>query len=146
VIIFAMTCGLKALFKVPSELSARWLFELGEPLETTWLAGARRALVALGIVPAIVATLPAFWWLWGPGVATPHAIVCLSLGLVLVELFMMTVTRSPVATSNVTGSGRVKLLWPLYMQASSVSPSPPCESSSRSRTGPRPFWQDVRSC
>jgi hypothetical protein len=117
VLIFALTCGLKALFKVPSEIAARWVFELSEPADATWLAGARRALVVIGVVPAVAVTTPIFWWLWGGRVAGVHGVVCLSLGLLIVELWMTTVTRVPFATSYLTGNGRIRLLWPLYMQA-----------------------------
>lgn len=117
VLIFALTCGLKYLFKIPSEIAARWIFELAEPAAASWLAGARRALVALGVVLPIVVTAPWFWWLWGAGVAALHGAVCVALGLLIVELWMIEVVRVPFATTYLTGQSRMRFLWPLYMQA-----------------------------
>lgn len=115
ILIFALTCGLKALTRIPSELPATWIFDLSEPREGRWLDGARGVFVWLGVMPPILATVPMNVWLWGPGVASLHAMVCFALGLLLTEVWMRSVTRVPFTTAYMPGRGQLRLWWPLYV-------------------------------
>ena len=115
---FFALVGLRVLFTVPTELRANWVFQLSETPDTgSYIRGVRKAMVLLALPPLVLATLPIYWWLWGPAVGLAHTAFWVVLGLVLVEVLLIGLHRVPFTCTYVPGKANVKLLWWLYLLA-----------------------------
>ncbi len=92
---------------VPATLQANWLFRITErkPLGA-YFAGARRAALAVGLIP-VAAFVPAAIALWGWPIAAYHALVGVLYGVFIVELLFNRLAKVPCTATYV--SGRLKL-------------------------------------
>jgi hypothetical protein len=114
---FCAVAGLRAAIAVPADLRSNWVFKacwtggLGN-----YLAGVRRAAVAMVVVPVLVALLPLHASWWGSALALRHLAVGLLASLVLVEAAFLGCRKLPFTCSYVA-KGTLKFLWPAYLAA-----------------------------
>lgn len=115
VLSFFTLVALRVMFTVPTELDANWIFQMTESDDKrAYLNGARKAMLLLGLPAIVLATLPMYWVLWGPGLALGHTIVWLLLAALLTELLLVRFHKVPFTCSYIPGKANVKLLWPAY--------------------------------
>jgi hypothetical protein len=116
VLTFLAAVGARVLFAIPMEPAANWVFRLTERATVrSHVAGARLALLLISVVPPIVLLLPVSMGLWGPGIASAHAVYVLALSWLLVEMLMWRFGRVPFTCAYMPGKANVRLLWPLYL-------------------------------
>jgi hypothetical protein len=118
VVLFFMLIGMRALFAIPVELGANWLFRLREPADRpAVVAGVRRALLTGCVIPVAAMAAIGTAWLWGPRVGLLHGLFCALMGLVLSEILLIRLCKIPFTCTYFPGTARVRLLWPAYIAA-----------------------------
>lgn len=80
--------GLRVASALPSDLRAGWIFEAANLPRGRVRAGARRVLLALGVVPVVVVAVVVYWRLFGVELAIKHGLVCLVGGLLVTEYLL----------------------------------------------------------
>ena len=114
---FFLLSGMRAVFKLPAELRANWIFRLAEPdHQRQGLAGVRRAMWLLGLGPA-VPLLPLYAALWGWQTAGHHLVFGGVLALILVEALLLHLQSIPFTCSRVPGRANLTTAWTLYFLA-----------------------------
>jgi hypothetical protein len=118
VLSFFLLIGLRAVFAIPAELRANWVFRLtvaGDPAR--YLAGVRRAVEVCAIVPLLVALFPLHAFMWGPWPALLHALFGALWASILLEVLMLNLEKLPFTCSHVSGKGSIRAFWPGYIAA-----------------------------
>jgi hypothetical protein len=118
VLSFFVLVGLRAVFAIPAELRANWIFRLTAGGDVArYLSGVRRMLGVCVVVPMFALMIPVYWWLYGPRVALWNAGFATIWSLVLVEVLLLGFEKLPFTCSHVSGKGNLKVFWPGYLFA-----------------------------
>lgn len=110
--------GTRAVFALPLELRANWIFRIipigGVP---EFLRAGRRALLALSVVPLCVLAAAVYLWLapWRP--ALEHLLVLALFGVILCEVCLQNFQKIPFTCSYLPGKSRMHMavmgVWPV---------------------------------
>ncbi len=110
--------GTRAVFALPLELRANWIFRIipigGVP---ECLRAGRRALLALSVVPLCALAAVVYFWLgpWRP--VLEHLLVLALLGVILSEVCLQNFQKLPFTCSYLPGKSRMHMavmgVWPL---------------------------------
>ena len=116
VLMFFTLTGMRALFAIPSEPRARWIVRLAEPqdLEAA-MRGVRKAMLLLGVLPAVALAVTSAAVLWGAAAALAHGLICVLLGVLLTELLAVGLCKVPFTCTYLPGRSRARTLWPFYL-------------------------------
>jgi len=108
--------GLRMLFAVPAEIRANWAIRLRQPVPVSLaIDGAAGALIACGVLPAVVLALTSATFFWGVAVGVKHALFVAVLGVGLAEVLSIGLEKIPFTCTYMPGKGRLIKLWPLYL-------------------------------
>ena len=116
VLLFFTLVGMRALFAIPIEPKANWVWRQHEPANrAAAIAGVQRFLVVAGVLP-----LAGLGWLiaaalWGPLDAARHGAVCLAMGWLLSEALCLGLAKIPFTCAYLPGRSRINTLWPVYL-------------------------------
>ncbi len=118
IVSFFLLVGLRAVFAIPAELRANWVFRLtaGGAVER-YLSGVRRMLVVFVVVPLFAAAMPIYTCAYGIRAALLHAGFGVLWTLVLLEVLLVGFEKLPFTCSHVSGKGDLKVFWPVYFFA-----------------------------
>jgi hypothetical protein len=120
-VLFIALAGMRAVFALPVEPRANWIFRLLEPAERTIaIDGARDAMLVGAVAPiAAVAFLSgaSLWGLW-PGFV--HGVTCFVLGWALAETLLISLAKLPFTCTYYPGLSRMRTMWPVYLTAFST--------------------------
>jgi len=106
--------GLRLAAAYPANLEANWVFRVTEAGRTDDHAAAIRAAALRGVVlPLVAAALVPQWFLWGPGLALPLALVCLAIGLASAEWLFLGFAKIPFTCTYLPGKANLRASWPL---------------------------------
>ncbi len=113
---FFVLLGFRVVFSLPAHLPANWLFRLtdGKSLAGS-LAGVRKAMLLLGILPLLALLLPVYLKLWGWQVAWLHTAYCTTLSLLLIEALVFGLDKMPFTCTYAPGKANLKLWWWIYL-------------------------------
>lgn len=113
-----LVAGTRAVFALPVELRANWIFRVipigGVP---ECLRAGRRALLVLSVVPICALATVVYLWIgpWRPVVE--HILVLALLGVILCEVCLQNFRKLPFTCSYLPGKSRMHMavmgLWPL---------------------------------
>jgi hypothetical protein len=118
VMLFMTLVGIRALIRIPVEITANWVFRLREPADRAGAIRGVASAMTLGVVAPIVAAAAVMAWaLWGPLVALKHALFCTVMGLLLVNALLLRFHKFPCTCTYHPGSSRMRVLWPFYLTA-----------------------------
>ena len=107
---------MRVAIAIPIEPKANWLFRLYEPSDrAAAMNGVRAAMLLVGVVPSALVAMATAATLWGVWPAVVHAGVCTLMGVLLVEILMMRLTKLPFTCTYFPGNSRIGTLWPLYL-------------------------------
>jgi hypothetical protein len=121
VLSFFVLVGLRAVFAIPAELRANWVFRLTAAGDVSrYLAGVRRMLAVVVVIPLSAALTVPHALVWGPRVAFLHGVFGVLWALVLIEVLLLGFEKLPFTCSYVSGKGNVKVFWPVYLFAFAV--------------------------
>ncbi len=97
--------GLRYLFRLPVELRANWVFRVNETgNRELLLRGADRFVLALGVVPVALLTLPLELRVFGPATGTAVVVLAALASLIVDELLLFGFDRIPFTSSYLPGS------------------------------------------
>lgn len=116
ILAFFALAGMRHVFAVPAELGANWMFricDLGEARRC--LAGVRKAMIVLGVVPLFALLLAVHAVFWGWRTAALHILFGTVVSLLLVEALLVNFEKFPFACSYLPGKANLKVSWPLYL-------------------------------
>lgn len=113
---FFLLLGMRVLFTFPVELGANWLFRLvdeeGDPV--TALRAVRKMMIAAGIVPVCIASLPMYGLLWGWRIAFWHVLLSLLIALTVLEMLITGFYKIPFTCSFMPGKANLKATFTIY--------------------------------
>jgi hypothetical protein len=113
---FFVLLGLRALFAIPVEPQANWIFRLtdaGHP--GPYVRAARKLMLMAGVVPVCAAALPVYGFLWGWRMAVFHVLMCLLASMATLELLMAGFRKVPFTCPYLPGKGNLKATFGVYV-------------------------------
>ena len=116
---FFTLVGMRALFGIPIEIKANWVFRLHAPEDRmlATVAGARLALLLAVVAPIAIASGLLGMALWGPGAGAIHLGFTAALGMLLVDVLLVGLRKIPFACTYYPGRSRAATLWPFFVAA-----------------------------
>jgi hypothetical protein len=116
ILAFFILCGMRHVFAVPAELRANWVFQVSDRGEARrCLAGVRKAMIVLGIVPLFALLLPLHVLFWGWRAAALHMLFGAVVSWLLVEGLLVNFEKFPFTCSYLPGKANLKVSWPIYL-------------------------------
>jgi hypothetical protein len=114
-----MLVGMRALFGIPIEIKANWVFRFHAPEDRIHAAvdGARLALLLAVVAPIAIAAGVLGVALWGPANGAIHLGVTAALGVLLVDVLLVGLRKIPFACTYYPGRSRAPTLWPFFFMA-----------------------------
>ena len=113
---FLTVTGLRAVFNLPADLRANWIFQVCESEERVrHIRAARKWMVAMGIVPlfALLAPFEIYFRGWWPGFV--HISFALLLSLVLMNLLLVWFRKIPFTCSYFPGKMAMATMALIYL-------------------------------
>jgi hypothetical protein len=117
VVVFFAIVALRSAFAIPTDVDANWPFRLAPPTARQAVGVTRRLLLALGVVPTVVAWLAASAIVWTPLDALESSLFVLVSGVALTEIAIANWTKVPFATAHEPAAATMRSKWPLYVFA-----------------------------
>jgi hypothetical protein len=115
IVSFFTLVGMRAAFGFPAELDANWIFRITEENNgRECLAGVRKAMIALAIVPLFALVLVVYSALWGFAVSVLTSLFGILLALILVELLLYSYHKIPFTCSHLPGKLNLPLTGAIY--------------------------------
>jgi hypothetical protein len=116
ILAFFILCGMRHVFAVPAELRANWIFQVSDRGEARrCLAGVKKAMIVLGVVPLFALLLPLHALFWGWRTALLHMLFGAVVSWLLVEVLLAGFEKFPFTCSYLPGKANLKVSWPLYL-------------------------------
>jgi hypothetical protein len=110
VISFFTLLGMQAAFGLPSELGANWIFRITEQDSgRKCLAGARKAMIIVAVVPLSAAGFVAYSELWGPKASLMAISIGVLVSLILVEPLLYLERKIPFTCARQPGKSSLPL-------------------------------------
>jgi hypothetical protein len=108
--------GLRIALALPADLAANWLFRTSAgAMRREHRRGARRFLWFAGIGLPLLVALPALGALWGLQVLVLHGLVCIAIGVLVVEIAIRRFEGVPCTIPFEPGRAKLQARWPLYL-------------------------------
>jgi|HubBroStandDraft_1064217.scaffolds.fasta_scaffold09101_4 hypothetical protein len=116
ILAFFILCGMRHVFAVPAELRANWIFQVSDRGEgRRCLAGVKKAMLVLGVVPLFALLLPLHVLFWDWRTAALHMLFGAVVSWLLVEVLLVNFEKFPFTCSYLPGKANLKVSWPLYL-------------------------------
>ncbi len=116
ILAFFILCGMRHVFAVPAELRANWVFQVSDRGEARrCLAGVKKAMILLGVLPLFGLLLPLHALFWGWKAAALHILFGTVISLLLVDVLLAGFEKFPFTCSYLPGKANLKVSWPLYL-------------------------------
>ena len=114
-LLFLCAIGLRGAFELPSELPANWAFRFHTDRSRLrrYLTGARKAAWVAAPLPLIAVTTAAAAWLWGAGVAIPHACAMFMAAWLTLEASQAGIRKIPFTCNFVAPRAHAIIFWTL---------------------------------
>lgn len=112
IMLCASWLGARTVFSLPLDLRANWLFRVAPaPGGATPLPAARRALLAISVIP-VLAVFGALWsWLWPWKTVAEHLLVLALIGSILTDLSLREFRKIPFVCSYLPGKSKVHMVF-----------------------------------
>ena len=110
-----LLAGLRVASVLPGDPRAAWLFEVHDLSRADARQAVERMLLALGVLPPILLSVPLYWQLWGAPAALTHAAVMAALGVATTELLIWHCSGMPCGTQWTPARMGFGRRWPLHL-------------------------------
>jgi hypothetical protein len=108
--------GMRAVFSLPLELRANWLFRVTAVRETPhYLAAIRRSLLALAVAPVWIMSAVCFLSIWPLPIAAGHLLLLGLFGLIAADLWLYQFQKIPFTCSYLPGKANVHITSLAYL-------------------------------
>jgi hypothetical protein len=116
ILAFFVLCGMRHVFAVPAELRANWVFQVSDRGGgRRCLAGVKKAMIVLGVVPLFALLLPLHVVFWGWRTTLLHMLFGTVVSLLLVDALLVSFEKFPFTCSYLPGKANLKVSWPIYL-------------------------------
>jgi hypothetical protein len=107
--------GARAIFSLPIELRANWVFRLtaAHP-PAAYFSAVRKALVAVAVLPVWLASAAAYFLIWPARPAALHMIVLTLVAVIFVHISLAQFRKIPFACSYLPGKSNLHVRLALY--------------------------------
>lgn len=136
---FLLVIGFRVAASLPSELPPRWVFGVHGVPDRTSRRAARRLTFALAVVMPTLISTSAFYR-WWPDIALPHAALCLTTGLLIVEIAFARFEGVPCARILHADGANLRTWWPAYLAAFAIVSSGLSSMELSFRWYPQGLW------
>jgi hypothetical protein len=110
---FAMF-GLRASFRIPTELEANWPFRLSQPTIAACVNAAVMVMFTVAVLPIAAISVLIMSSLWTPAIAGVIVLLQMLAGLMLAECLLFQWSKVPFACAHSPSPDVLKAWWPLY--------------------------------
>jgi hypothetical protein len=118
VLTFFLVIGLRAAFKVPTDLDANWTFRIAQPRSTApVIHGVGVAMIAVAVFPVTVGWLVVTASMWDFRAALATSVMHAASGVMLVELVLLTCDAVPFTRAHAPAASGVRAGWALMFAA-----------------------------
>ena len=117
VFMFFSVLGLRASFRIPTEIEANWPFRLAQPRLATCVNAAVLVMLTLAVVPIVAITIAITAPLWALSAVVTAAVLQGLAGWMLVEIVLLTWSKVPFACAHSPSPDVLKSWWPVYIMA-----------------------------
>ena len=118
VLILWLLVGLRAAFRMPTELAASWTFHVNASAPARVYAPAARTAAALIVLaPVLAGAFAVYWWIFDLKVAAIHVAFCGLMGAALLEVLLARFDQIPFTRAYEAGRANVRAWWPFYILA-----------------------------
>jgi hypothetical protein len=100
VLMFFAVFGLRAVFTIPTELDANWVFRLAQPTVREVVRASRWLIVMLGVAPISIAWLILTLAMWPAQTAIASVAFVVVTGMLLTEIALANWTKIPFASAH----------------------------------------------
>ena len=114
---FFLVLGLRASFRIPTEIDANWPFRLTPPTVSDSITAATLVMLTLVITPVACLTVLALLPYWTIGMIAMAIILQVLTGLVLIEVTLFGWMKAPFASGHAPSPEVLKAKWPIYTVA-----------------------------
>ncbi len=115
---FFTLSGMRFIFSIPSDLPANWVFQMTEnPDRQACLAGVRKAMFALVVVPLFASLLPFYILLWDTERALLQTVFGVTLSWLLIEILLLNFHKIPFTCTFLPGKANITTVGVLYFLA-----------------------------
>jgi hypothetical protein len=116
---FFILFGMRALFGIPIEIRANWVFRFHAPDDRrdAAMAGARLALLLAVVAPIAIAAGLLGTAMWGPETGVIHLGFTAALGMLLMDVLLIGLRKIPFTCTYYPGRSRAPTLWPFFVVA-----------------------------
>ncbi|HXG87038.1 MAG TPA: hypothetical protein VNJ02_01785 [Vicinamibacterales bacterium] len=114
VFIYFLVLGLRAAFRIPTEIEANWPFRVTPPSLATCVNATALAMFTLAVLPVGAATFFGSVFMWPIGQALGATALQMLAGLMLIECVLAAWTKVPFACGHLPSPDVFKALWPIY--------------------------------
>ena len=109
---FFVLLGLRALFALPVEVQANWIFRLTDAgLPHEYVRGARKMMFCAAVVPMCILALPAYGFMWGWSMALAHVAMSVLGSMAALEWMMAGFRKVPFTCPWMPGKGNMKVMF-----------------------------------
>ncbi len=112
--LFFAVLGLRAAFRLPSDVDANWPFRLTPPTMRACVRASRLLILAFGVAPIVLAWLLVALALWPLDAALWSSLCLWTSGWALAELSLVNWTTVPLASAHEPSSRTLRVQWMLY--------------------------------
>ncbi len=118
VLTFFTLVGMRVVFAFPAQLGSNWIFRLTEQqVKQPYLAGVRKAMIFLGVLPVLAAAGAFSTWAWGPRAACMHMFFVSIVSALLAEALLFRLDKIPFTCTYLPGKANLKLMLLPYIFA-----------------------------
>jgi hypothetical protein len=115
VFMFFMVIGLRASFRLPTDIEANWPFRMAQPSLAACFNAAALVMFSLVALPLAVLTLVITAPLWSVVDGIKAALLQLLAGVLLIECVLANWTKIPFACGHAPSPDVLKAWWPAYL-------------------------------
>lgn len=113
-LLFFCLFGVRASFRIPTEMDANWPFRLTQPSIGTCVNATVLVMFTVAVLPIAAMSALVMLSLWPAATAATVVLLQMVAGVMLAECLMLQWTKVPFASAHVPSPDVLKAWWPLY--------------------------------
>lgn len=117
VFLFFTILGLRASFRIPTEIDANWPMRMAQPSLAACVNATILLMVTMAVVPVMIATAVLIAPLWPASAVAGSLLMQLASGWALAEIVLQGWRRIPFASAHAPSPDVLKSWWPAYLLA-----------------------------
>lgn len=113
-LLFFLLTGMRALFSLPVDLRANWMFRLSDAEPASMMRGAEKLFWVFALMPVGLGLLPFYAAMWPMGTALRHTVYAMGIGWFFSEMLLKKLRKVPFTCSWQPGDGDLRVKFGLW--------------------------------